>query len=371
MVSIGMLHYRKNPEEVKKAYAFAAVSKMEEVDFSYFSYGCVDFEQRKINGWVHDSGKWVQKEIEFPEVIINISSPRTKRQSAIKNKLKDIAIFTSYPVGNKLYVYNKILNGEKFAEYLIPSTQINRGQDVLPFFQEYQKLVIKPLSGNHGNGVMFIEKISDDSYQLTDGTVKKIYKEKLLTVFINRLIRERKYLLQPFIECKTRAGLTYDFRLHVQKIGNGEWEINLIYPRISGNSKMISNINRGGYRGELVPFLIEEFGNEHLEIKELLEQFALAFSTHFDTLYDHRFDELGIDVGIDKDRKLWIFEVNWRPGSKHREFEVAKRLIPYCIYLANRRSDPSNKGKSPPKLFPFLKYLLSFKSLIYNYTKKY
>ena len=45
---------------------------------------------------------------------------------------------------------------------------------------------------------------------------------------------------------------------------------------------------------------------------------------------------LGIDVAIDQNGKLWIFEVNWRPGAKHREFEVAKRLIPYCIYLINR-----------------------------------
>ncbi|MBU8879959.1 YheC/YheD family protein [Bacillus sp. FJAT-29790] len=333
MVSIGMLHYRYNPEKVKKAFAFASVAKMEGADFSYFSYKCIDFEQRKINGWVYESGNWIQKEIEFPEVIINISSPRTKKQSAIKNQLKDFAIFTSHPVGNKMTVYNKVLSGEKFADYLIPSTQIKSGKDVLPFFQEYQKLVIKPLSGHHGKNVMFIEETSDDSYQLTDGSVKKIYKEKLLTLFINRLIREKKYLLQPFIECKTRAGLTYDFRIHVQKNRNGEWEINLIYPRISGNSKMISNISSGGYRGELVPFLIEEFGDDYLEIKECIEQFALTFSTHFDKLYDHPFDELGIDVGIDHSHKLWIYEVNWRPGSKHREFEVAKRLIPYCINL--------------------------------------
>jgi hypothetical protein len=99
---------------------------------------------------------------------------------------------------------------------------------------------------------------------------------------------------------------------------------------------MISNISSGGYRGELSPFLKDEFGEEADKIKGFLERFALSFSSHLDTLYEHPFDELGIDVGIDYLERLWLFEVNWRPGSKNREFEVAKRLIPYCHYLANR-----------------------------------
>lgn len=157
-----------------------------------------------------------------------------------------------------------------------------------------------------------------------------------LDIFVESLTSDQDYLLQPFIECKTKAGLTYDFRIHVQKNGLGEWEINLIYPRISGSNKLISNISSGGYRGELHSFLQEEFESKAPEIRTLLETFGIQFSTHFDTLYKHPFDELGIDIAIDSNGQLWIFEVNWRPGSKHREFEVAKRLIPYCVYLINR-----------------------------------
>ncbi|MEH7484048.1 YheC/YheD family protein, partial [Neobacillus drentensis] len=71
MKSIGMLHYRKNPREVKKAYPFAAVAKMEGIPFFYFSYNNVDFNHLKINGWVYQHGGWTQKVIDFPTVIIN------------------------------------------------------------------------------------------------------------------------------------------------------------------------------------------------------------------------------------------------------------------------------------------------------------
>ena len=91
--SIGMLHNRKNPQEVKKAYPFAAVAKMEGIPFFYFSFNNVDFNLMKINGWVYQQGEWVQTVMDFPAVIINSCNPKTERQSAILKKLKEYSIF--------------------------------------------------------------------------------------------------------------------------------------------------------------------------------------------------------------------------------------------------------------------------------------
>jgi glutathione synthase/RimK-type ligase-like ATP-grasp enzyme len=333
--SIGMLHYRKNPADVKKAYPYAAVAKMEGIPFYYFSFNSVDFINMKINGWIYSRGAWEEKVMEFPTVVINSCNPKTEKQAAIIKKLKEYALFTSYPVGNKFKVYKKLLTANEFSRYLIPSVKLNNPSKLFSLLDEYTKVVIKPFSGNQGKKVAFIERLNEhNQFKLTDGLKVKVYNQLEMEAFIGSLILEQKYLLQPFIECKTKSGLTYDFRLHIQKNGRGMWEITLIYPRISGSSKLISNISSGGYRAELEPFLKDEFGDESERIKALLEYFALSFSAHFDTLYQHSFDELGIDVGMDAQQKLWIFEVNWRPGCKHREFEVARRLIPYCIYLA-------------------------------------
>ena len=37
---------------VQKAYACAAVAKMEGIEFFYFSYKGIDFKLRKIDGWI-------------------------------------------------------------------------------------------------------------------------------------------------------------------------------------------------------------------------------------------------------------------------------------------------------------------------------
>lgn len=331
---IGLLHLRKNPADVKKAYPFAAVAKMEGIHFFYFSFNNVDFENMKINGWIYEEGNWIQKQVDFPAVVINSCNPKTENQTKILRRLKKHTILTSFPVGNKMKVYKKVKKAKVFASYLIPSTTLLKSEELISFLKNQSRAVIKPLSGNHGKKVFFIEK-TEEQYKITEGFNIMYFKEKELNRYFRPIIKVQKFLLQPFIECKTKNGLTYDFRLHVQKNGIGKWEITLIYPRISGNMKMISNISSGGYRGELDSFLKDEFQDDWRKVKESLEEFSLTFSAHFDTLYEHSFDELGIDVAIDANQRLWLFEVNWRPGSKNREFDVAKRLIPYCKYLIN------------------------------------
>ncbi|MFD1735478.1 YheC/YheD family protein [Bacillus salitolerans] len=335
MILIGMLHYRKSPEDERKAFACAAVAKMEGVEFIYFSYGGVDFAQKKIKGWDYEDGKWRQREVRFPDVIINISGPRTERQVELHRQLKESIPFTSFSVGNKMKVYKMVKKGKVFSDYLIHSEELKNEALLFSSLNQYKKIVIKPFSGNKGKNVLFLEKIDFNHFQLVDQEKKRMLSRVDLRELIRRLKRENRFLIQPYIECKTKAGLTYDFRLHVQKNGKGEWEVTLIYPRISGNQKLVSNVSSGGYRGELDMFLQDEFGDNYFDMKRTLEYFATSFSSHLDEQYQCSFDELGIDIGVDRNQKLWIFEVNWRPGSKHREFEVAKRLIPYAIYLVN------------------------------------
>ena len=81
-------------------------------------------------------------------------------------------------------------------------------------------------------------------------------------------------------------------------------------------------------------FLEREYGVEGYDMQKILEQFAIRFSEKFDALYKGQLDELGIDIGIDENKKLWIYEVNWRPGSVYRGLDAAMNTIPYAAYLA-------------------------------------
>ncbi|MCA1011487.1 YheC/YheD family protein [Halobacillus halophilus] len=344
MTLIGMLHYRKKPHHVKKAYACAAEAKMQNIGFVYFSYGAVDFSSKKINGWFFEDGDWVLKETRFPDTIINISAPKTKQQSIIRKGLKKNIPFVSHSIGSKMRVFKKIAQGRQFAKHLIPTASLETPDVAISFIEEYQQTVIKPHSGSKGLSVHFVSLTKENNIQCITGAEDHIYSMEEFKQYLSTLISERKYLIQPFIECKTKAGLTYDFRLHVQKNEHRKWAITLIYPRISGGKKLTSNVSSGGYRGELIPFLKDEFDDKYFDVKQLLEYFAITFAEHFEGLYQNKsFDELGIDVAIDQEWRIWIYEVNWRPGSKNREFSVAKQIVPYAKTLAEKAREEKER----------------------------
>lgn len=332
-----MLHYRHHPSSVRKTYSCAAVAKLEGHDFFYFSPGKVDFENKLITGWVYENGEWIEKEMPFPDVIYNASGPKTEKQQNVYRILKQTIPFTSHSVGTKMRVYEKVKKGKDFAEFLIPYKKIETFTTIIEFIDIYRKVVIKPSSGNKGRNVFFLEK-SGERFVLYDGTQEVIVDREALKVFYEKHIKIKEFLIQKYILCQTKSGFSYDFRMHMQKGADGNWNINRIYPRITGGDKPVNNISSGGFRGELEIFLKNEFGDESENTKKYLEQFAMMFTPHFESLYNKSFDELGLDVCLDENYKIRIFEVNWRPGSKTRELDFARYQIPYAAYLAKKYS---------------------------------
>ena len=119
----------------------------------------------------------------------------------------------------------------------------------------------------------------------------------------------------------------------------------MIYPKIGFKHKVATNLGQGGKITELKTFLNIVFGDEYFDIMRYLEVFAIQFAEHFDTLYKHEFDELGIDIGLDEDKKIWIYEVNWRPGHIFLESKASYYTVKYANYLAckkGRKKDETN-----------------------------
>ncbi|CRK81104.1 YheC/YheD family protein [Neobacillus massiliamazoniensis] len=337
MTLIGMLHHRTDPSNVKKAYAYAAVAKLEGVNFFYFTPGKVNIKQQKILGKAYENGQWIDKEFPFPDVIYNASYPVGDQAEQIVDYLFDRIPFTSHSIGDKISVYNRIKRAKEFKPYLIPFYKLTNVQIFYDMIKRYKKVIIKPITGHQGESVIFIEKDGVDHYKINDaGLVSSIYEKELLNLISHKIL-EQDYVVQQFISSQTKSGQVFDFRLHVQKNGEGKWVITSIYPRIGRLGTITSNMGSGGYSTYLEIFLKTEFGDSWYDIQRYLEQFAISFSNHFDSLYDIELDELGIDVGIDPNQKLWLFEVNWRPGPPNIfnvELDVAKNTILYAKYLA-------------------------------------
>ncbi len=345
MTIIGMLHHRRDPKTVIKAYSYAAVAKAEGIRFFYFSPGTVNFVNRSIRGQVYENGRWQERIMPFPDVIYNAGSPeKLAKSKEIVDKLKSEIPFTTHSIGNKWNTNERLLEAKEFSNYLIPSEIVKRVDTFHKFIASFQRVVFKPIDGRKGQGILFISKI-ENRYEVRAGAESAIYTKQQLDALLNEKLAAGTYILQPYIKSVTKSGLVYDFRLHVQKNGEGKWTITTIYPRIAPKGSIIANINSGGYTNYLDPFLQQEFEDEAFNIRRMLEHFSLALASHLDELqmvqHGEVIDEIGIDVGLDENLKIWMYEVNWRPGCPptfYLELDVVINNMQYAKYIAENQS---------------------------------
>lgn len=340
-----MLHHRLDPTTVLKSYAYAAVAKAEGAHFFYFTPKSVDFAKRSIQAKVYENGQWQEKTMPFPDVIYNAGSPEKLSVSKeIIDRLKEEIPFTTHSIGNKWNVMKRLKEAKEFDQYLIPSEIVKNIELFHKFIQYYKKVVFKPIDGRKGKGIYFITKVGKTHYEVRKDRTTTSYSQQQLDALLKEQLATGTFIMQPYIQSVTKSGQVYDFRLHVQKNGEGKWVVTTVYPRIAPAGSIIPNINNGGYTNYLDPFLEQEFQEEAYNIRRMLEHFSLALAHHLDEIQIVKFgeviDEIGIDVGLDQHQKIWMYEVNWRPGCPpafYLELDVVIHSIRYAMYLAKNQ----------------------------------
>ncbi|WP_107949031.1 YheC/YheD family protein [Lysinibacillus parviboronicapiens] len=345
MTIIGMLHHRLDPKTVIKSYAYAAVARAEGAQFFYFTPKSVNFDNRTIKGKVYEEGQWHERVMPFPDVIYNAGSPEKLSVSkGIIEKLKKEIPFTTHSIGNKWNVMERLKAAKEFAHYLIPSEMVGNVDKFHNFIAHYKRAVFKPIDGRKGKGIYFITKIGN-AFEVRVNSEKRNYTLAQLNELLKEQLASGTFIMQPYIKSMTKSGQVYDFRLHVQKNGEGKWVVTTVYPRIAPNGSIIPNINSGGFTNYLDPFLEQEFKNEAYNIRRTLEHFAMSLAHHLDDIQMEKFgeviDEIGIDVGLDEQQKIWMYEVNWRPGCPpafYLELDVVVHSIRYAMYLAQNHN---------------------------------
>ncbi|WP_186670332.1 YheC/YheD family protein [Sporosarcina sp. BP05] len=356
MTLIGMLHHRKDPKTVIKAYAYAVVAKAEGARFFYFSPGEVNFVNRSIRGQVYENGQWIERVMSFPDVIYNAGSPeKLAKSKEIIQKLKNEIPFTTHSIGNKWNVNERLKEAKEFSNYLIPTEIVKDTEHFFKFIAAFEKVVFKPIDGRKGKGIFFISK-NVTGFQVRKDSASTNYSRLQLNDLIKSKLSTGTFIIQPYIQSVTKSGQVFDFRLHVQKNGEGKWVITTIYPRIAPTGSIIANINNGGFTNYLNPFLQQEFKDEAFNIRRTLEYFSLSLANHLDELqmcqFEEVIDEIGVDIGLDENNKIWIYEVNWKPGCPpafYLELDVVINSIQYAIYLANNQKVISEKIKTVKK----------------------
>lgn len=323
---------RNNPRPFGFVRILAKTSKYNNIDLVYFSPRDVDIEKEKINGKFLINNKWVPKEISVPTFVD--ASPYSFKHKKVIDFLKRNSTISTDSIGSKDETYDKLREDGEFSHLLIPTGEHIHFNDFLDFINKHKKVVVKPRDGLRGRNISMITKKWNKykvSYQREERTINKKELEKLY----NNSWGPENFILQKYVISRTKAGEPFDCRIRLEKNGKAKWAVAIYLVRIGSNQKVVSNVAQGGSVTSLKPFLEANFPDVKNQVRESIRKIAKTLPYKIESLYDVNLSSLGLDIGINKSGKLYLFEVENGPGFEFGEGHVASLKSEYYKYITS------------------------------------
>jgi glutathione synthase/RimK-type ligase-like ATP-grasp enzyme len=233
-------------------------------------------------------------------------------------KTREDITFLGYGLPNKLDLFH-ILKDSPLSPYLPPSQSINGISHILNELNSKKRLIIKPINGSQGYGIYYLKK-NDKNYHVKTEKNRKIISrifpnEAKLTQWLLPLIRQRSYLLQPYLELTNVELRPFDIRILLQKNEHGNWIERGKGVRSGNSGGILSNLNAGGTVTDFDSWssALSKTQKEYIsaELDFITKNLPPCLEKELLPLF-----ELGIDIGVAKNGALWILDVNSKPGRK-------------------------------------------------------
>ncbi|WP_066068304.1 YheC/YheD family endospore coat-associated protein [Neobacillus soli] len=280
---------------------------------------------------------WLDCELPIPAIVYDRcfygDDEHSKQCLPIVSWLKsrnDIT-FLGYGLPNKLELY-KVLKNTVLTSYLPATHSVIDQEIVLNELSAMKKIILKPISGSQGYGIYYLKK-NDKSFHVKTEKQKKIISrifpnEAKLIQWLKVLIKQRDYLLQPYLELSNHEQQPFDIRILLQKNEHGVWGERGRGVRIGSTGGILSNLSAGGsvvtfaeWTSSLPPAKGEYIRQE---LNYILSKLPFILENEFLPLF-----EIGVDIGIAKNGSIWILDVNSKPGRKvlmHTQPDIKETL---------------------------------------------
>ncbi|MHC0552908.1 YheC/YheD family protein [Salinicoccus sp. CNSTN-B1] len=329
---VGIMGAFRNPTELAKITSLICTNYG--IEIVYLRPNDINIEKGTATGKLFLNNEWVKKETEIPQFIdINPYNFKKRNREVIKYlKNKTFLSDNRKKVLNKRAFQEALEKDPKYKDFVIPTHDVKCYEDIKTHETTYHKFVLKPAGGIQGKGIYIVEKI-DDKYKVGHLKEEVLFNEDEMKDFYYENIDGKKFILQKYISSRTLQGDPFDCRLHLEKNGEGKWQIAKKYVRIGIGQKVISNMAQGGGIADVKQFLEANYGTESKVINKKLDDLGAIIPYKIEKLRGTHIMSLGVDVGIDRDGKLYIFEANDGPGTQTIVSEVAYLRSNYYKYV--------------------------------------
>ncbi|SFB39766.1 Glutathione synthase/RimK-type ligase, ATP-grasp superfamily [Cohnella sp. OV330] len=365
------LNDRKMLEE-KPVYArMTAIGRKHGLNVFVFTPDDVDDEGERIFAMFYspNSRTWERRWVRFPQLIYDRCriqrSQRFQRLLAFRRKYGHLT-FLNRPLRNKWTVHRTLGKVAAFEPHL-PSTRFyDAAEDVQAMLRKHSLVYVKPINGTGGRGILRVERMKDGSYAVQGRdhsrrivTPRRVSKEQLAGVLRSWDKHGDRYIVQQGLHIRLPSGRVHDYRMLVQKNGEGEWTVTGCAGRVGPPRSITSNLHGGGKAVPMKTLLREWIGSEERigQIRKTAETLGIGVARHLERTYG-ALCELALDLAIDREGRVWLLEVNPKPsrevftqaGERDVYRTALSRPLEYAAWLhRQRRLARTGKSRMPAR----------------------
>lgn len=356
---IGILVYRGDKGYGNPAFLRRLVEEGTSMGVEVFVFSPQDVDRifHQIRGYEPYGAGWKWRWREWPDIVIDYYRyyPLAKHRHYLPVREGSIFRFANNRFANKFRVH-QILEQEPEVYQWLPETVPFSKKNLSDMIKKHPRLYLKPSNGTAGRSILRIER-KGDRFLLCGRTKKQGQKNEILpntaslTQRIKQWVEQEKrgdehFFLQQGLDLGLLSDRTVDARLLIQKDGQGVWRTTGMGMRVGPAHSSTSNLHGGGTALPAGQFLSSRFGVDLAEIiihqcQELALVTAEKLESHFGQMM-----EFGFDLGIDTEGRVWIIEINPKPGrdifrklgqlSRYRQ--AVRRPLEYALHLLEKDS---------------------------------
>jgi glutathione synthase/RimK-type ligase-like ATP-grasp enzyme len=305
-----IIKQRESYENVQFYYDLAEDNK---VDLFFYTVKGIS-GGKEVKGYLYQyqTKKIISTKIEIPKVnILRTILKGNRMYHNLKKKEQKYNIqFINMTSGrNKFRLYQFLRENENISKYL-PDTERLSFKNLIRFIKEYNRVIIKPINGALGEGISSIEREEGGflvhSSRYENQQERRIKSNQLYRFYKKFFDKPYLFIVQRWIPFKTYQGEKFDLRTSVQKDKEGVWQVTGLVSRVASENGIVTNIAQGGRAvpvKDIYPHLKEN-------IDKKIKQLAIEIASELEKIYPSTAD-LGLDIAIDEDHKLWLIEANY------------------------------------------------------------
>ncbi|CEG26199.1 YheC/YheD family protein [Bacillus sp. B-jedd] len=273
----------------------------------FFSGDQVNYKDKKITGIVYDfpSDSWKVKDLPFPAVIFRRVKAPPELLSAMGTR------FVNFPCMNKITFWHTFNSHPILGKHLPQTSRKIEKSELDAYLKKYGSVFLKQSGRSRGRGIFLITK-QGSTYEVRVTYEERIYtySEKEIAILLSK--HQKNFMLQQAVAVKKVDGRPIAYRVNAVKNESGKWMIAAIHG-LSGKREGITShraTDDNVHNGEEMLKAQFHFSSAEArgKLKEM-EALGLLLAKELNALCPRLID-LGIDMGIDENGDIYLFESN-------------------------------------------------------------